>query len=106
MFSFNHSPIISTFTQNVEKEYGAFKEYKLNQIELGTSLMLLGFVMFFVFSCVMCLNADDFAKAREQNIPILSYFANTLNNPLINYAGPVVAFFSDFFIFFWALLWG
>ncbi|GAA9904580.1 HAAAP family serine/threonine permease [Helicobacter pylori] len=100
VFSFNHSPIISTFTQNVEKEYGAFKEYKLNQIELGTSLMLLGFVMFFVFSCVMCLNADDFVKAREQNIPILSYFANTLNNPLINYAGPVVAFLAIFSSFF------
>lgn len=100
VFSFNHSPIISTFTQNVGKEYGAFKEYKLNQIELGTSLMLLGFVMFFVFSCVMCLSADDFVKAREQNIPILSYFANTLNNPLINYAGPVVAFLAIFSSFF------
>ncbi|WP_104761586.1 aromatic amino acid transport family protein [Helicobacter cetorum] len=96
VFSFNHSPIISTFTQNVEKEYGAFKEYKLNQIELGASLMLLGFVMFFVLSCIMCLNADDFIKAKEQNIPILSYFANTLNNPLINYAGPIVAFLAIF----------
>ncbi|WP_104748538.1 aromatic amino acid transport family protein [Helicobacter cetorum] len=100
VFSFNHSPIISTFTQNVEKEYGAFKEYKLNQIELGASFMLLGFVMFFVLSCIMCLNADDFIKAKEQNIPILSYFANTLNNPLINYAGPIVAFLAIFSSFF------
>lgn len=44
----------------------------------------------------MCLNADDFAKAREQNIPILSYFANTLNNPLINYVYSVVAFLAIF----------
>ena len=96
VFAFDHSPIISTFTQNVGKEYGVFKEYKLNQIELGTSLMLLGFVMFLCFRASYCLNADDFVKAREQNIPILSYLANTLNNPLINYAGPVVAFLAIF----------
>lgn len=94
VFSFNHSAIISTFAQAVEKHYGELKHYKTNQIELLNTSLLLFFVMFFVFSCILCLEPSDFAKAREQNIPILSYFANTLDNPIIGYAGPLVAFLA------------
>ncbi|CRF41371.1 aromatic amino acid transport family protein [Helicobacter ailurogastricus] len=94
VFSFNHSAIISTFAQAVEKHYGELKHYKTNQIELLNTSLLLFFVMFFVFSCILCLDPADFAKARAQNIPILSYFANTLHNPFIGYAGPIVAFLA------------
>ncbi|WP_420870204.1 aromatic amino acid transport family protein [Helicobacter felis] len=94
VFSFNHSAIISTFAQAVEKRYGELKHFKTNQIELLNTSLLLLFVMFFVFSCILCLEPADFIKAREQNIPILSYFANTLGNPIIGYTGPVVAFLA------------
>ena len=56
--------------------------------------MLLIFVMFFVFSCVFSLNGEEFSDARAQNIPVLSYFANKLDNPIIAYGGPLVAFLA------------
>ena len=100
VFSFNHSPAISTFTLSVRREYGENSEQKANQILFRTSAMLLIFVMFFVFSCILCLDATDFQAARDANIPILSYFANKLDVPFIAYGAPVVAFFAIVTSFF------
>lgn len=100
VFSFNHSPAISTFTLSVRREYGENSERKANQILFRTSAMLLIFVMFFVFSCILCLDATDFQAARDANIPILSYFANKLNVPFIAYGAPVVAFLAIVTSFF------
>ncbi len=95
VFSFNHSPAISTFTQSVRKHYGTENANdKANQILFNTSLMLLVFIMFFVFSCILSLDSADFAAAREANIPILSYFANKMENPIIAYGAPLVAFLA------------
>lgn len=96
VFSFNHSPLVSTMAMSIEKEYGSGEnsDYKTNQIEFHTSVILLFFVMFFVFSCVMSVSVDNLVEARAQNIPILSYFANELNNPLIAYMGPIIAFLA------------
>lgn len=95
VFSFNHSPAISTFTQSVRKHYGKDSANdKANQILFNTSLMLLVFIMFFVFSCILSLDSADFAAAREANIPILSYFANKMDNPIIAYGAPLVAFLA------------
>ena len=95
VFSFNHSPAISTFALSVKQEYGTQNALKKsNSILLATSSILLVFVMFFVFSCVLALSPDEFAHAREQNIPILSYFANKLNQPIIAYGGPLIAFLA------------
>lgn len=100
VFSFNHSPAISTFTLSVRREYGENSEQKANQILFRTSAMLLTFVMFFVFSCILCLDATDFQAARDANIPILSYFANKLDVPFIAYGAPVVAFLAIVTSFF------
>lgn len=101
VFSFNHSPAISTFTQSVRKHYGDTKvNQKANKILFNTAVMLLVFIMFFVFSCILCLDNEDFATAREANIPILSYFANKLDNPLISYGAPLVAFLAIVTSFF------
>lgn len=95
VFSFNHSPAISTFTQSTRKHYGeSSANQKANAILFKTALMLLIFIMFFVFSCILSLDSADFAAAREANIPILSYFANKLDNPLISYSAPLVAFLA------------
>lgn len=91
VFSFNHSPIISTFAQSVQRQYSQDTDRQANKIEFGASLILLIFVMIFVFSCIMCLSVSDFSAAREANIPILSYFANKFESPVIAYAGPFVA---------------
>lgn len=101
VFSFNHSPAISTFTQSVRREYGDKNaNAKANSILFNTSLMLLIFTMFFVFSCILSLDSADFVAAREANIPILSYFANKLDNPLIGYGAPLVAFLAIVTSFF------
>ncbi|WP_104721233.1 aromatic amino acid transport family protein [Helicobacter mesocricetorum] len=100
VFAFNHSPAISTFTLSVRREYGDNSENKANQILLRTSLMLLVFVMFFVFSCILCLEPNDFQAARVANIPILSYFANKFETPIIAYGAPLVAFLAIVSSFF------
>lgn len=100
VFAFNHSPAISTFSKSVRREYGDNAPYKANQILRNTSTMLLVFVMFFVFSCILCLDANDFQAAREANIPILSYFANKFEAPIIAYGAPLVAFLAIVSSFF------
>lgn len=101
VFAFNHSPAISTFTLSVRREYGEEASVaKANQILFRTSLMLLAFVMFFVFSCILCLDSSDFVAAREANIPILSYFANKFDTPIISYGAPLVAFLAIVSSFF------
>lgn len=94
VFAFNHSPAISTFSLSVKREYKEHSVAKANQILFRTSVMLLAFVMFFVFSCVLSLTPEEFADARAQNIPVLSYFANKLDNPFISYGGPLIAFLA------------
>ncbi|AII14147.1 L-serine transporter [Campylobacter iguaniorum] len=100
VFAFNHSPAISTFSKSVRREYGDQAPQKASQILFSTSLMLLVFVMFFVFSCILCLDGADFEAARAANIPILSYFANKFDNPLISYGAPLVAFLAILSSFF------
>lgn len=100
VFSFNHSPAISTFSVAMRKEYGDLAPYKASQVLFRTSGLLLFFVMFFVVSCIMCLDANDFQAARDANIPILSYFANKLKNPIVSYGAPLVAFLAIVSSFF------
>ncbi|MBX7490934.1 aromatic amino acid transport family protein [Helicobacter turcicus] len=94
VFSFNHSPAISTFSLSVKKEYATIYERKTSRILFATSSMLLVFVMFFVISCVLSLSAEELVEARAQNIPILSFFANKFQNPWIVYSSPIIAFLA------------
>ena len=57
----------------------------------GAAMMLMGFVMFFVFSVVLSLSPEQLATAQAQNISVLSYLANVHESPLISYMGPLVA---------------
>ncbi|WP_302622401.1 hypothetical protein [Aeromonas caviae] len=53
VFSFNHSPIISSFAVDNKGRYGANAEKKCSNILLGAHVMMVMTVMFFVFSCVL-----------------------------------------------------
>ncbi len=92
VFSFNHSPIISQFSKEQRKVYGDEAHKKTDAITGGAAMMLMGFVMFFVFSVVLSLSPEQLATAKEQNISVLSYLANVHESPLISYMGPLVAF--------------
>ena len=96
VFSFNHSPAISSFTCSQFREYKTFDgaERHIGHTEKGTSTILLFFVMFFVFSCVLTLTPEKLVAAKAQNISILSFLANKFDNPYISYFGPLVAFLA------------
>ena len=91
VFSFNHSPIISSFAVAKREEYGEGAEKKCSSILARAHIMMVLTVMFFVFSCVLSLSPADLAAAKEQNISILSYLANHFNAPIIAWMAPIIA---------------
>jgi len=91
VFSFNHSPIISSFAVAKRQEYGEQAASKCSRILACAHIMMVLTVMFFVFSCVLSLSPDNLAEAKAQNISILSYLANHFNAPLIAWMAPIIA---------------
>lgn len=100
VFAFNHSPAISAFSMAQSRDHGKDAEQKSAQILLRAAGMLVGFVMLFVFSCVLSLTPADLAAAKSENIAILSYLANKHESPFISYLGPIVAFVAIVSSFF------
>ncbi|WP_392566823.1 serine/threonine transporter [Utexia brackfieldae] len=95
VFAFNHSPIISSLAVAKRKEYGEkFAEPKSSKIIAASNVMMVVTVMFFVFSCALCLSPAELLDAKAQNISILSYLANRFNSPVIAYIGPPIAFIA------------
>ncbi|PPI88036.1 HAAAP family serine/threonine permease [Candidatus Pantoea edessiphila] len=91
VFSFNHSPIISSFALVKRSECGEYAEKKCSRILAYSNLLMVITVMFFVFSCVFSLSPQDLDIAKKQNITILSYLANHFNVPVIDWLGPPLA---------------
>lgn len=101
VFSFNHSPAISQFAVAMRRHYGTDQGTAQADLVLrNTAAMLVGFVMLFVFSCVLSLSPEQLAEAKVQNLPILSYLANVNSSPFVSYFGPVVAFLAIVSSFF------
>ncbi len=66
VFSFNHSPIISSFAVAKREEYGNGAEKKCSSISARAHIMMVLTVMFFVFSCVLSLSPADLAAAKSR----------------------------------------
>lgn len=94
VFSFNHSPIISSFALDQKQRYGQDADEKSTRIMKYSHLLMVGTVMFFVFSCVFSLSPADLQQAKQQNISILSYLANHFQIPIIAWVAPVIAFIA------------
>jgi serine transporter len=94
VFSFNHSPIISSFAVSQKKQHGQHAAKNSIRILKNTHIMMILTVMFFVFSCVLSLSQEDLALAKAQNISILSFLANHFHTPLIAFFAPIVAFLA------------
>jgi len=92
VFSFNHSPIISSFAVSQKQRYGKQADERSSVIMKYSHLLMVFSVMFFVFSCVFSLSPQDLMQAKQQNISILSYLANHFHTPTIAYIAPVIAF--------------
>ena len=91
VFSFNHSPIISQFSKEQRRVYGDDAAKKTDMITGGAAMMLMGFVMFFVFSVVLSMSPEQLATAKAENISVLSYLANVHESQMISLLGPLVA---------------
>lgn len=94
VFSFNHSPIISSFARSQQKQFGKETDKHCTTILKASHLLMVITVMFFVISCVLSLSPDDLFQAKQQNISILSYLANHFNTSLIAIIAPFVAFIA------------
>ncbi|KTD23474.1 serine transporter [Legionella lansingensis] len=94
VFSFNHSPIISSFAVTQKQRFGVDADKKSSDILKYSHIMMVITVMFFVFSCVLSLSPQDLALAKQQNISILSYLANHFHTPIMAYIAPFIAFIA------------
>ena len=90
VFSFSHMAALSQFAIDMQPQYGEKTEKRVSRTEFYASILLVVFTMFFVWSCVLALGADGMNEALEQNIPVLSYFANVTGTPFMAYMAPVV----------------
>ncbi len=91
IFSFNHSPVISSFAKEQHQLYGDRAREKSDRVLKYTAIILLMFVMFFVISCILALSPEMLAEAKTQNISVMSYMANVFGDPFLNIAGPLIA---------------
>ena len=94
VFSFNHSPIISSFAVSHKERFGQASDKKCSSILKYSHFLMVGTVMFFVFSCVLSLSPQDLMQAKTENISILSYLANHFRTPIIAYLAPLIAFIA------------
>ncbi|HGH5988667.1 threonine/serine transporter TdcC [Morganella morganii] len=114
VFSFNFSPIVSSFVVSKREEYEAacgkdFTEQKVNKIISRASLLMVGVVMFFAFSCLFALSPANMAEAKAMNVPVLTYLAqhfensggaNTTLTLVLYWAAPIIALVAIFKSFF------
>lgn len=114
VFSFNFSPIVSSFVvskrEDYEPEMGrTYTENKCSQIISRASMLMVAVVMFFAFSCLFTLSPQDMADAKAQNIPVLSYLANHFStmtgekstfSTVLEYSASVIALVAIFKSFF------
>ncbi len=90
VFSFNHSPIISSFAVAKREEYGEGAEKKCSKILAFAHIMMVLTVMFFVFSCVLSLTPADLAAAKSRT-SLFCLTANHFNAPIIARMAPIIA---------------
>ncbi|MEY8208595.1 amino acid permease [Corynebacterium sp. MNWGS58] len=100
IFSFAHEAAISQFSLDMQKRHGVAAEKYVSRVGRITAAMLVFFTMFFVWSCVLAMGKDGITDAAEQNIPVLSYFANITGTQFMAYISPLVvmcAIISSYF---------
>ncbi len=114
VFSFNFSPIVSSFVvskrEEYEKDFGRqYTEDKCSKIISRASMLMVAVVMFFAFSCLFTLSPQNMVEAKAQNIPVLSYLANHFSSmagtkstfaTTLEYGASIIALVAIFKSFF------
>ncbi len=96
IFSFNHSPAISKFASAMKNHYQSDALRKSRFVLLTSNTIMQFFVLFFVVSCILALTPSEMLLAKQQNISVLSFFANKLNLPFFTLIGSFVALTAIF----------
>ncbi len=91
VLAFSHSPAISSFASAYRKELGDNAEPQTSKTLMRTTMMLVGFTMFFVYSCVLTLSPAELLAAKAANLPILSIFAERTDNQIFAWLAQLVA---------------
>ncbi|WP_263078985.1 HAAAP family serine/threonine permease [Endozoicomonas sp. Mp262] len=91
VFAFNHSPAISSFSSAYRKELGNNAEPQASRTLKRTTMLLVGFTMLFVYSCVLTLSPAELQAAKAANLPILSVFAERTDNAIFGWLAQIVA---------------
>lgn len=91
IFAFNFSPAVSQYTLAMQRRFGAQADARSTVVLRRSTILLVIFTMGFVWSTILALGSDGLQGARDANLPVLSYLAQVLDNPLIGYLGPAVA---------------
>nr|MDT0253577.1 HAAAP family serine/threonine permease [Endozoicomonas sp.] len=91
VFAFNHSPAVSSFSSTYRKDLGDQAEQQTSKVLMRTTMMLVGFTMFFVYSCVLTLSPAELLQAKAANLPILSVFAERTDNQIFAWLAQIVA---------------
>ncbi len=85
VFAFAYVAAISQFCVAAQKE-----GRPTTSVIRNSTILLTVFTMFFVWSSALAMGADGMIEAEAQNLPVLSYFANVTDNPILSYMAPVV----------------
>ena len=72
VFAFSHTPIISTFAIDRRERYGENAMANCKKIMKVAYLVICLSVLFFVFSCLLAITADNIQNAKESGVTILS----------------------------------
>lgn len=91
VFAFNHSPAVSSFASAYRKDLGDNAEAHASRTLKRTTMILVGFTMFFVYSCVLTLSPAELINAKTANLPILSVFAERTDNTMFGWIAQIVA---------------
>ncbi|KJG06041.1 serine/threonine protein kinase [Photobacterium kishitanii] len=94
VFAFSYTPVVSGFVNAQRRQYGNQAHTKSETILKRTSVMLIAFVLFFVFSCVLSLTPEQLQQAKVDNVSVLSYLANVEDSHFIMILGPLIAFIA------------
>jgi serine transporter len=96
IFAMNFSPVCSSLGAFYKKKFPSTEDAIKNSdhVVKWTSILLLVFVMFFVFSLFFSITPEILLNAREKNIDALTAIAIAYNTPIFLYTLPIIAFLA------------
>jgi serine transporter len=106
LFSMDFSPICSMLAASYRRHYpdARVAMRRSDRAVYWSSLLLLVFVMFFAFSCVMTTQPKDLQFALGHNIDILTLMSLHVRPHLLRYGFPLLAFAAILHSYFSAFL--